>query len=303
MRLALIGDVHLYRLRLWPWDLLSKRVLGQTNLWFNRRHRFQLKRLKPLLSQLDQIRPDHLLFTGDLTTTSLPGEFAMVSDRLGQAMDRYKAFVVPGNHDRYTWTSAWTDRFGHTLGGFAGKPWPLWRELGDGVACIGLDAARPTFCTASGRLGEGQLKRLKALLAEKTFEKLIVVCHYPIGMPPGHDPEPWQHRLRDMVQLVEILGKVQQPVLYLHGHEHQPWCFRHPVARNVLVVNAGAPLMTDRPLWPEGQGFWVIDTAGESGDNGNSDWGLLHQSSGEDGQWRAKQIQIPVKIDHAADLS
>jgi 3',5'-cyclic AMP phosphodiesterase CpdA len=303
MRLALIGDVHLYSVRLWPWDMLSKRVLGQSNLWMNRRKRFVLDRLKPLLDQIDQVRPDRLICTGDLTTTSLPGEFVMVQERMGEALDRYQAFVVPGNHDRYTWTAAWTDRFGRALDGSTSRTWPSWTDLGDGVAMVGLDAARPTFCTASGRLGEGQIERLVEMLKTSTFERLIVACHYPIAMPPGHAPEPWQHRLRDMDRLVEILGQIDRPVLYLHGHEHQPWCFRHPQAANVSVVNAGAPLMTDAPRWPNGQGFWVIDTTVGSLDNVSDGWGLWHQSVQGDDQWRVREISIPTETDVAADLS
>src|ERR1041385_6253361 len=106
MRIVLIGDLHFYKLWVWPWQLLSKRLFGQINLWFNRRLIFRPERLKSLTERVDSLRPDLLLFAGDLTTTALPLEFRYAQDALRPLLDRYPALIAPGNHDRHTFTAA-----------------------------------------------------------------------------------------------------------------------------------------------------------------------------------------------------
>jgi len=106
MRLALIGDIHYYRLAVAPWQLFGKRLLGQANLWLNRRHRFNRSLLKPVLEQAESIQPDMVLMSGDLTTTALAGEFADVAAALNPLAKRIPMVAVPGNHDRYTFSAA-----------------------------------------------------------------------------------------------------------------------------------------------------------------------------------------------------
>ncbi|MDX1564834.1 MAG: metallophosphoesterase, partial [Phycisphaeraceae bacterium] len=281
---------------------LSKRLLGQVNLWLNRRHRFRPEGLSALIEQIDRLKPDRLIGTGDLTTTALPKEFEQVRSKLGPLLDRYEGFVIPGNHDRYTLTAAWSDRFGRCLGNHTSRSWPCCLDLGDGLGLIGLDPTRPTLWTASGRLGNNQLRALKGMLDDKGFRRWVVCGHYPIGTPAGHRPETWQHRLRDADRLIEVLGGAGRPVLYCHGHEHAPWCYRHPIACNVTVVNAGAPLMIEPPTWPRGQGFWMIDTDAAGVDNETVPWRLRHHAEDEQGTWRQREIRIPSEAGFEAPL-
>ena len=106
MRIVLFGDIHLYRLWLAPWHLLSKRVLGQGNLVLNRRRKFDHSLLPGLIEQAVAIKPDLCLLSGDLTTTALVGEFEDAAAALKPLTDRVQTIAVPGNHDRYTYTSA-----------------------------------------------------------------------------------------------------------------------------------------------------------------------------------------------------
>lgn len=75
MRLLLLGDLHFFQLGVWPYQLLSKRLLGQTNLWFNRRRHFRLSLWPAIRDRVRALAPDGLLCSGDFTTTALPGEF------------------------------------------------------------------------------------------------------------------------------------------------------------------------------------------------------------------------------------
>ncbi len=270
MRIVLIGDLHFYSLGLRPWDLLSKRILGQTNLWPNRRLHFRLDRIGPLIEQVHAARPDRVLFSGDLTTTALHSEFEMARKRLSPLLERYDGLIVPGNHDRYTFTAARTRRLERYFPDHAPASYPFHRRLDEKLHLIALDPTRPNFITDRGSLAPTQLRAMRGLLESlETDDRLIVLCHYTLNTPQNpraigaSGDEPSRHRLTDASQLLDLL-RSHRPTLYLHGHVHQPWCYQHPLAPNLTVVNAGAPLI-------RGQGFWTIDV-------GPAGWQITHHA-------------------------
>ena len=78
MKLAVLGDIHLYTLRVSPRRLVSKRALCQANLWLNRRHRFDHDVLPAILDRLRGVGAELLLMSGDVSTSSLESEFEEV---------------------------------------------------------------------------------------------------------------------------------------------------------------------------------------------------------------------------------
>ena len=264
LRLVLIGDIHAYRLLVPPWSLLGKRLLGQTNLWLNRRHRFDRKLLTPLVRQAATLAPDLLLFSGDLTSTALPGEFDDVFEALAPLTGRIPSVAVAGNHDRYTFAAARQRRFEVTGGDLVVEPCPHFRRLeapAERWALLVLDAAVPRIISSRGLVGKVQLEVARRQIAQLTpADGLVVLCHYALRRPPGLGHMPWQHRLADAAEVEALLAACPGPVLYLHGHVHRPWCWRRvePGLEHVIDVNAGAPCLC-QPDWPHGQGFWQID--------------------------------------------
>lgn len=298
MRIVVLGDIHLYQLMLWPWDLFSKRVLGQMNLWLHRRHRFHMAGLGAMIQRIDEIRPDLLLGTGDLTTTATRGEFAMVTEKLGPLFARYDTALVPGNHDRYTFTAARRRYFENALGVDTVRREPLYRRLGDRLHLIGLDATRPNFITDRGLLDPIALRRLGQIIEPMTGDdRVIVICHYPIAMPPGRAPEARRHALIDAGALTGALAGTEAQVLYLHGHVHEPQCWRHTTAQNLTLINAGAPLMRSAS-WPGGQGFWQIDLDPSL----KADPALLHHVPDETGVWRAEAVVWPRRCGEVSPI-
>lgn len=313
MRIVLLGDIHVYALAVWPWELLSKRLIGQLNLWFNRRRVFDMKRLPGVARRVLEMEPDALLCSGDLTTTAQPREFRRLEKILGHVFDQVPTFIVPGNHDRYTARSMRGRYLERDFIDHTADAWPHHRALapapgnGDapGVELIGLDPTRPTpWFNASGALGDEQIERFeKTLAAIDPSSRVIVLCHYPIGSPPGHHIESFGHKLTDDTRLIEVLAAAPHRILYLHGHVHQPWCWRlGEPADNVVAVNAGAPIMADGDH-PHGQGFWQIDIGdapapGRSGDS----LALTHHVPTGDGDWRADAVAIPESPGAAAEL-
>ena len=111
-----------------------------------------------LVERVRSLEPDHILITGDLTTTALPDEFRAARRCVDDLLrDPSRATVLPGNHDRYTWSAHRSRRFEAYFGEFAPRPrYPWLRTIGDDIAILGLDPTRAAI-TARGKLPREQL--------------------------------------------------------------------------------------------------------------------------------------------------
>ena len=268
MRIGLIGDIHLYDLRVTPRQMLSKRVLGQSNLWLNRRNRFRHALLPSYVRHLGELGLDLLLSSGDLTTSSLPAEFAKVRDALAPIADAGTPLVlVPGNHDRYTFRSQRVRRMEAELGDWVPDPFPGSRRLTDHWRLIALDSGVPNVWASRGRIGPEQLDALRAAAtACEPGDGLLVLNHYPAIVPRG-TARAWSHDLAEHAEVHRILESARGTVVYLHGHVHRPW--HHPPetqasdgrAFGFHSLNAGSPCMVSE-RYPHGQGVWHLDLDG-----------------------------------------
>ena len=105
-RLAHISDLHLLSLRgATVLSFLNKRVTGGANLLLRRAHAHQLALVERALADLAEADVDHLVVTGDLSNLSLAAEFELAHELLRGFGDGRRVSVIPGNHDRYTYTS------------------------------------------------------------------------------------------------------------------------------------------------------------------------------------------------------
>ena len=264
LRLALIGDIHAYRLLAPPWSLFGKRALGQVNVWLNRRHRFDRDLLAPVVARVGELDPDLLLLSGDLTSTALSGEFADVFAALAPVTGHVPTVAVAGNHDRYTFSAARRRQFERAGDTLVPPRFPHFRRLeppAERWALLVLDAAVPRIVSSRGRIGATQLELARRYVANlSAADGLIVLCHYALRRPPDLGPTPWHHRLADAAEVEALLAACPAPVLYLHGHVHHPWCWRRdePGLEHVTDINAGAPCLCVTTQ-PRGQGFWQID--------------------------------------------
>lgn len=264
MRIALLGDIHAYRLLLYPWQMLSKRVLGQTNLWLRRRHRFDLSLLPGIIDRIRDLQPDLLLLSGDLSTTALAGEFADVVAALRPLDGRVPMLAVPGNHDRYTFASKWGGAMEKAIGPLMPASFPHVRMLNDRWRVLAMDSGVPRFLTSRGRVGREQLAAAEAALAQVPADQgVIVLCHYALGKPAPMKPMSWEHKLADEAAMLRLLESCPGKVIYLHGHVHYPWLWRR--SDRLTDINAGAPCMRTSEH-PRGQGFWQIDLDDDSGE-------------------------------------
>lgn len=281
MRLVHLSDIHVWRYALNPMHLFSKRAIGFIELLAGRARRFRLERLASVVEHARSLQPDHVLITGDLTTTALPSEFRGARQALADLLtDPDKATIVPGNHDRYSSGSVRSRRFEETFGEFAGgREYPWLRWLDDETAILGLDATR-AHISARGLLRPEQLERARALLADPATRarRLIIACHYPAVAPPAYTLELALKRMSNVDQVRAWLAGIG-PHIYCCGHVHAAWAFQPPDLPGQLCLNAGAPLLRD-PTGLRPPGFLEIDLTGESVSVihhvwGGKEWGIF----------------------------
>lgn len=268
IRLTLMGDLHFYRLWVAPWRLLSKRILGQINLWWDRRHSFDRSLLAPMLQRVLTIDPALLLLTGDMTMTSLREEFEDVAALLRSLDGRVPMIGVPGNHDRYTPFSRRRRIMEKLMPGLVPEAFPHMRSLSPRWKLMVLDAAMPRLLSARGAVGEAQLAAMKDELATLSREQgVIIMCHYPAISKPDGKRTGWNHRLIDAEKVLDVLRGCKASIIYAHGHVHWPWLVRGPQGiSNMIDLNVGAPIMK-KAQYVHGQGLWQLDLPENSGTN------------------------------------
>ncbi|MEM0914504.1 MAG: metallophosphoesterase [Planctomycetota bacterium] len=288
MRLLVIGDVHAASERVDWRDLLSRRVLAVANHRLRRGKHFDPGLLAGIVERMGGIEADGLICTGDLTTTALAEEFDSVRAALEPARAAVvgrggRAWVVPGNHDRYTFASTRERRLEGAMTGWEpSRGSPAFEELTDAWSMLLLDSASPNVATSRGRLSVSQKLALQAAVDGLNGKKgLVVVCHYPPAVPEGVK-DGGGRRLIDRDDMAEMVRGARGRVVWLHGHVHEPWWWpwEEDAVRGealagggaivaegpgVATLNAGSPCWVDG-RWPRGQGFWELELGvGEGG--------------------------------------
>lgn len=266
MRVVLFGDIHLYRLWLTPGQLASKRILGQSNLILNRRKRFRHDLLSGMIDKAIALEPDMCLLSGDVSTTSLKREFEDVKAALKPIADRVPTVLVPGNHDRYTFSAARSRLIDLMLSDWVPQRFPHTRGLTERWRLLALDAAVPRVYNARGRLGREQFEAAKTYVESiDESQGLVVLCHYPCALPKNiHEHE--SHALHERDALRKVLENCRGRIVYIHGHIHKPWHHEPGDGSGVpfTCIDAGSPCMTD-PEHPRGQGFFEIELPEDPG--------------------------------------
>ena len=130
MRILHLSDIHVWSLAFNPLRLLGKRSVGMLELLTGRARRFRLERLESVMAYAAALDADHILITGDLTTTALPHEFDAAREALAPLLTvPERVTILPGNHDRYTRGAARAKAFEATFGSYAPQLDYPWGEL------------------------------------------------------------------------------------------------------------------------------------------------------------------------------
>jgi len=222
--------------------------------------------LRAVLREAERQAVDHLVLSGDLTSSALPSEFASAAEALGPwARDARRCTVIPGNHDCHHPAALREKRFEAHFGALLSSdvqtrstlgPWPVVRLVGDGLALIALHTSLlPSIPGVSyGRVGSEQLEGLREAISHPALKgrAVLVVVHHAPRRPDGR-PDKLSHRLLDADALLELLPGPRFAVL--HGHIHHR--YHHPAtATRPHLFCAGSSTQAGR------EGYWLIDVDG-----------------------------------------
>jgi Icc protein len=168
--------------------------------------------LKLALDKINGLQgtPDLLLHTGDITHASKPAEFD-TAQQLIKGVKAGQTFYVPGEHDISGDDGAmYLERFGK---GSQGKGWYSFTHKG--VHFVALNNCQQV--DAMGKLGEDQLKWLKADLAvQSPSTPIVIFAHIPLWMVY---PD-WGWGTPDAAEALASLKRFGS-VTVLNGHIHQ----------------------------------------------------------------------------------
>lgn len=246
IRIIHVSDIHFWHYPSSPWRHLNKRMVGVAALAIGRAKRFRLERIRSLVERISSLDPDHILITGDLTTTALDDEFRTARTALADWLRPGRVTIIPGNHDRYTRESLHARRFEQYFGEFAPEPtFPWIRMVDQDTGILALDPTRPAL-SARGRLPALQLEHAKRLLTDldRRPRRLIVACHYPLDAPEQHRRDLEKKKMINAEVVRDWLAEVG-PHLYCCGHIHSPWAFTPERIPDQFCLNSGSPLIND----------------------------------------------------------
>ena len=154
--------------------------------------------------------PDLLLHTGDITHASKAEEFE-TAQQLIKDVKAGEKFYVPGEHDIASDDGAlYMERFGKST---KGRGWYSFTHKG--VHFVGLNNCQQV--DAMGKLGDDQVKWLKAdLAAQSASTPIVIFAHIPLWMVY---PE-WGWGTPDAAEALGYLKRFGS-VTVLNGHIHQ----------------------------------------------------------------------------------
>ena len=182
---------------------------------------FQAPVFDKVISEVNEIKPDAILISGDLTNEGLIKEYEKCKELVSK-LNCKKIIAISGNHDyRNSGYLAFKKYF----------PFQTINELGEDVVLVTIGTARPDR-------NEGESGYRQNLWLERTMEKyqdkvkILAMHHHLVGVPDTGS---------DRVTVIDA-GDVLRTILdtkvdlVLCGHKHRPWIWRFS---DLSIVNAG----------------------------------------------------------------
>jgi Icc protein len=173
------------------------------------------------LVEINELEPDVVICSGDLTGDGLRGEYQSARDYLDRIACEHM-LVIPGNHDsRNVGYVHFEELFGERKS-----------ELHlNGVSIVAVDSTEPDL--DHGVIGRGRYEWIEERFgANEAFLRIFVLHHHLLPVP-GTGRE--RNVVHDAGDTLECLQRADVH-LVLSGHKHVPYAWR---LENLFVVNAG----------------------------------------------------------------
>jgi 3',5'-cyclic AMP phosphodiesterase CpdA len=181
---------------------------------------FQAELLERAIEEINELRPEVTVISGDLTADGFKGEYQDAREFVDR-IECPQLIVVPGNHDsRNVGYVHFEDLFG-----------PRHSELhANGISIVAEDSSEPD-------LDHGQIGRNRYATIEEQFSRpadlRIFVLHHHLLPIPGTGRE--RNIVYDAGDLLEVLMRAGVN-LVLAGHKHVPYAWR---LEDLFVVTTG----------------------------------------------------------------
>ena len=182
---------------------------------------FQESIFETVISEVNGLKPDAILISGDLTNEGLIKEYDKCK-KLISRFDCKKIITISGNHDyRNSGYLAFKKYF----------PFEAVNELGEDIVLVTVGTARPDR-------NDGEVGYRQNLWVERTMKKykdkvkILAMHHHLVGIPDTG---------ADRVTVIDA-GDVLRTLLdtkvdlVLCGHKHRPWIWNF---KDLEIVNAG----------------------------------------------------------------
>lgn len=176
--------------------------------------------LSRTIEELNEIQPDVVIVTGDLTQMGFRQEFKTVKTFL-DGLACPNLVVVPGNHDaRHVGYTHFEEVFGPRHNVLKLK----------NITIVGVDSSEPDLDI--GRVGRERYLWMEEHLQDCEGFRVVALHHHLLPVP-GTGRE--RNIAYDAGDLLEVLLKSHVD-LVLHGHKHVPYVWR---LESLLVATAG----------------------------------------------------------------
>ena len=176
--------------------------------------------LERAIREINDLTPDIVICSGDLTTFGFKHEYVLAKSYLDQ-IECESVVVIPGNHDsRNVGYVHFEDMFGDRNSVL---------RLG-GVTVVAVDSTEPDL--DHGQIGRGRYGWIEQEFATPAELRIFVLHHHLLPVP-GTGRE--RNVVYDAGDVIECLQRAGVD-LVLSGHKHVPYAWR---LENLFVVNAG----------------------------------------------------------------
>src|SRR6478609_4405623 len=166
--------------------------------------------LERAIAETNELEPDVVVISGDLTSHGFKEEYAVARDYLDQ-IECESMIIIPGNHDsRNVGYVHFEDLFGPRNS--------VMRK--NGVTLVAVDSTEPDL--DNGQIGRGRYGWIEQQFADPADLRVFIVHHHLL-------PVPGTGRERNIVNEAGV-------ALVLAGHKHVPYAWK---LEDLFVVNAG----------------------------------------------------------------
>lgn len=176
--------------------------------------------LERAIAETNELRPNVVVVSGDLTSHGFKDEYALAREYLN-TLECSAMVVIPGNHDsRNVGYVHFEELFGERNS--------VLRQ--DGVTIVAVDSSEPDL--DNGQIGRGRYRWIEEQFAQPADLRVFVLHHHLLPVPGTGRERNIVHDAGDTLEALQRAGVD----LVLSGHKHVPYAWR---LEDLFVVNAG----------------------------------------------------------------